>query len=188
MTMLTTQITTSRLQLRVLNPEDAPLLQAYLIKNRLHLAAWEPVRDDSFFTLEQCRQRLISSCLTIEAGQSLALAVFLQNSPQLIGTCNFSNIVRGVFQACHLGYAIDAEAEGQGYMLEAVQAGIQHMFQQQGLHRIMANHVPENIRSAALLQRLDFAREGLAKSYLKINGVWRDHVLNSLVNVDDTDG
>ena len=183
--MLTTTITTSRLQLRVLNPEDAPLLQTYLLKNRIHLAPWEPARDDSFFELEQCQQRLISSCLNIEAGQSLALAVFLKNSSQIVGTCNFSNIVRGIFQACHLGYAIDAEAEGQGYMLEAVQAGIQHMFHQQGLHRIMANHVPENTRSAKLLKRLDFEREGLAKFYLKINGVWRDHVLNSLVNLAD---
>lgn len=70
-------------------------------------------------------------------------------------------------------------------MMEAVQAGIQHMFQQQGLHRIMANHVPENIRSASLLKRLGFEQEGVAKSYLKINGVWRDHVLNSLVNLAD---
>ncbi|MET3116118.1 ribosomal-protein-alanine N-acetyltransferase [Undibacterium sp. GrIS 1.8] len=183
--MLTTAITTTRLQLRVLNPEDAPLLQTYLLKNRTHLAPWEPARDDSFFELEQCQQRLFSSCLNIETGQSLALAVFLKNSSQIIGTCNFSNIVRGIFQACHLGYAIDAESEGQGYMMEAVQAGIQHMFQQQGLHRIMANHVPENIRSASLLKRLGFEQEGVAKSYLKINGVWRDHVLNSLVNLAD---
>ena len=162
----TITITTTRLQLRVLNPEEAPLLQTYLLNNRAHLAPWEPARDDSFFELEQCQQRLINSCLHIEAGQSLALAVFLKNSSQIIGTCNFSNIVCGIFQACHLGYAIDTNSQGQGYMTEAVQAGIQHMFQQQGLHRIMANHVPENTRSASLLKRLDFEREGLAKSYL----------------------
>jgi ribosomal-protein-alanine N-acetyltransferase len=46
----------------------------------------------------------------------------------------------------------------------------------------MANHLLDNPRSAKLLQRLGFVREGLAKDYLRIDGEWRDHVLNSLTN------
>jgi ribosomal-protein-alanine N-acetyltransferase len=69
-------------------------------------------------------------------------------------------------------------------MFEALQASIAYMFHEQDLHRIMANHVPENVRSAALLQRLGFEREGYAREYLKINGIWRDHVLTALVKPD----
>lgn len=178
--MLTEAIQTERLQLRILLPEHAPLLQAYLLENRAHLAPWEPLRNESYFTLEQCEERLFHSFRQMEAGTAVCFALF--SGEAMIGSCNFNNIVRGVFQACHLGYAIAQSHQGQGYMAEAVQAGIRHIFEVEGVHRIMANHVPENLRSAALLQRLGFEREGYAKSYLKINGVWRDHVLTALVN------
>lgn len=182
MSLLTEPILTERLSLRILAPEDAGILQVYLLANRSHLAYWEPLRTEEYFSLEQCRQRLVGSYLNMEAGSALHLAVFLSGSPQMIGICHFSNIVRGVFQACHLGYAIAKEYQGQGYMREALQAGISHMFQQVGLHRVMANHIPDNLRSAKLLQSLGFEREGYAKSYLKINGRWQDHVLNALLN------
>lgn len=178
--MLTEALVTDRLQLRILLPEHASLLQAYLLANRSHLAPWEPLRSNDYFTLEQCQERLFQNFRQMENGSAVYFAVC--SGEQMIGSCNFNNIVRGVFQACHLGYAIALSHQGQGYMYEAVQAGIRHIFEAEGLHRIMANHVPENLRSAALLQRLGFEREGYAKSYLKINGVWRDHVLTSLIN------
>ena len=173
-------IQTARLQLRVLMPEHASLLQDYIVSNRAHLARWEPTRDEDFFSLEKCEERLLANHRLQEAGLAVNFAVCLEQ--KMIGICNFSNIVRGAFYACHLGYAIAEQQQGQGYMYEAVQAGIAHMFEQQGLHRVMANYVPENQRSAALLERLGFEKEGYAKSYLKINGVWRDHVLTALVN------
>ena len=52
---------------------------------------------------------------------------------------------------------------------------------------IMANHLAANYLSARLLQKLGFTRECVAKDYLKINGAWRDHVLNSLTNHDWTE-
>lgn len=176
-------IATARLQLRVLSPEHAPVLQDYLQTNRAHLTPWEPARDEDYFTLEKCEERLHAGYRLMEAGLARQFAVFLDE--KMIGICNFSNIVRGVFQACHLGYAIAGQHQGQGYMYEAVQAGIAHMFRQHGLHRIMANYIPENLRSKALLDRLGFEKEGYAKSYLKINGEWRDHVLTALINPDN---
>jgi ribosomal-protein-alanine N-acetyltransferase len=50
------------------------------------------------------------------------------------------------------------------------------------LHRLQANHRPENLRSAAVLQRLGFHREGVAPQYLFIDGAWRDHVVNAKIN------
>lgn len=176
-------IATARLQLRTLMPEHAPMMQEYLLENRSHLAPWEPVRNEDFFSLEKCEERLLANSRLIDAGLAMHFAVCM--GQKMIGTCNFSNIIRGVFHACNLGYAIAEKQQGQGYMQEAVHAGIKHMFQQQGLHRVMANYVPENQRSGALLERLGFEKEGYAKSYLKINGVWRDHILTALVNQDN---
>jgi ribosomal-protein-alanine N-acetyltransferase len=81
-----------------------------------------------------------------------------------------------------LGYAIDAQRQGQGLMHEALIAAIVHAFDVLRLHRIQANYVPDNVRSGRLLQRLGFRKEGLAANYLYINGAWRDHVLTALLN------
>ena len=70
-------------------------------------------------------------------------------------------------------------------MHEALTAAIAHVFNAMQLHRIMANYRPQNERSARLLARLGFEPEGEARAYLKINGVWADHVLTALINLND---
>ena len=65
-------------------------------------------------------------------------------------------------------------------MFEALQATLGHAFEVLRLHRVQANHLPENHRSARLLRRLGFRIEGLARDYLYVNGAWRDHVLTAL--------
>jgi len=67
-------------------------------------------------------------------------------------------------------------------MFEILEGAIHYMFTDQAIHRVMANYIPGNERSEKLLSRLGFEREGLAKSYLQIDGRWRDHVLTSKVN------
>ena len=100
----------------------------------------------------------------------------------ILGACNYTNIVRGAFHACHLGYQIGREHEGRGLMAEALRATNAFMFEVVALHRVMANFRPENDRSRRLLARLGFVEEGFARDYLYIDGAWRDHVLTSLVN------
>jgi ribosomal-protein-alanine N-acetyltransferase len=109
--------------------------------------------------------------------------VCLHDDPhRVIGRVNYTQIARGPFQSCMLGYAIDGVHEGRGLMREALEATIEHVFTVIGLHRIQASFVPDNHRSGRLLERLGFAREGLAKNYLYINGAWRDHVLTARLN------
>ena len=100
----------------------------------------------------------------------------------MIGRINYTQIARGPFQSCMLGYAIDHAHEGQGLMREALEATIEHVFAVLRLHRIQANYVPDNARSGRLLERLGFVSEGLAKDYLFIDGAWRDHVLTARLN------
>lgn len=175
-------VVTERLSLQLLPPTQAQQLAAYLLENRSHLARWEPFREESFFEVEYCARRLELALKNYSAGSALSLAMLGKLNGQLIGLCNFSNIIHGQFQACHLGYSIGAPWQGQGLMFEALTAAIRHVFGELGLHRIMANHLPENLRSARLLAALGFEKEGFARSYLKINGQWQDHVLNSLIN------
>ncbi len=70
-------------------------------------------------------------------------------------------------------------------MREILEAGINYAFEELKLHRIMANYIVENDRSGRLLASLGFETEGVAKSYLKINGRWQDHQLTSKLNPND---
>jgi ribosomal-protein-alanine N-acetyltransferase len=158
-------------------------VQAYLLQNRNFLQPWEPSRDDAFFELAAITERLETLADKTASGEALHLLIFSHGN--IIGACNVSNVVRDAFQACHLGYALSESGQGQGLMHEALTAAIAHVFNAMQLHRIMANYRPENQRSARLLARLGFEREGEARAYLKINGVWADHVLTALINPDD---
>lgn len=174
------RLVTSRLVLEVPEPEAAPLVADYFLRNKDHLRRWEPPRPDGFTTEAFWRERLAQS--RIEMLQEQAVRFFLLREGRVVGAANFTNIVRGPFQACFLGYQIDGQLEGQGYMSEALRAAIAWVFSELGLHRIMANHLPENVRSGALLKKLGFAVEGYARDYLYIDGAWRDHVLTALTN------
>lgn len=180
------RLVTHRLILRPPQLNDAPALQQFCIANRHHLQPWQPVRPAGYFGLNAVEQRIAHVEQERLAGRALHFLVLTQrtddNPEEIVGECNFSNIVLGVFQACHLGYALAAHAQGRGLMNEALSAGIAYVFEELGLHRIMANYLPHNERSARVLATLGFEREGLARAYLKINGEWADHILTSLIN------
>lgn len=183
--MDTMSITTQRLRIV---PADASLAQdlaRFYGDNRERLRQWEPTRDLCFYSLENTRGRLIERELEIARGTGFFFILLEAESGRIVGECNFTNVVRGPFQACHLGFSLDGGREGSGLMQEALSACIAYLFDTVQLHRIMANYQPKNLRSERLLERLGFAREGYAKSYLKINGVWEDHVLCSLIRPDD---
>lgn len=175
-------LSTVRLELRPATAEDAAAVLAWQRANRTHLQAWEPLRADAFYTLEAQRARLQAQADATASGAALHWLIVCKQRDVLIGECALTNLVRGVFQACHLGFALAASAQGQGLMAEALGSVIEHAFAELDLHRIMANYRPENLRSAQLLRRLGFEREGFARAYLKINGQWADHVLTSLLN------
>lgn len=176
------RLVTDRLILRPPLGGDAAQIRAYHLDNRDHLQPWQPTRSPGFFDIEYVIRRISFIEHERLAGRCLHLLVCERDSGQMIGECNFSNIVLGVFQACHLGYSLAQHAEGKGLMREALRGAIDHVFDDLELHRIMANHRPENLRSARVLEALGFVREGFAPSYLNIDGQWADHVLTALVN------
>ncbi|WP_242468454.1 GNAT family N-acetyltransferase [Burkholderia plantarii] len=176
------EIATARLELTPAREQFVHALREYCIENRAHLQPWEPLRAKEFFEVESVAERLSVMARHNASGHAVHFLLILSETGEMVGECNFTNIVRGPFQACHLGFSIAKRFEGRGLMHEALTPAISYIFEQVGLHRIMANFRPENIRSAKLIERLGFEREGLARSYLRINGVWADHVLTSLVN------
>lgn len=177
-------IKTERLLIRFPEPEEAEKIVTYVVKNREHLEAWEPVRSEKYFTLDFWKKEIKKINSEFFFGQSVRLSIFLKDAPEvtIIGVCNFTNIIRAAFQACHLSYSIDQSYEGQGLMHEALKVAIDFVFKKFKMHRIMANYMPRNDRSGRLLKKLGFVTEGYAREYLKIAGKWEDHILTAKVN------
>lgn len=185
--MQSPNIETEHTRLIVLGLEHAELLLDYYERNRDHLQPWEPLRSAEFYTLDSMRAGIEDDRAKYREGKAVPLSAIEKDTGRMIAGCNLSNIVRGVFQACTLGYAISHDREGQGLMYEIASAGVDYAFSDLRLHRIMANYIPRNIRSERLLQRLRFEREGYAKGYLKIAGRWEDHVLTARINPNPID-
>lgn len=108
-------------------------------------------------------------------GPRLQRHLLSSDDGDLIGVVNASEIVRGAFKSCYLGYYGFSPATGGGRMTEGLRLVIAHLFDVEGLHRVEANIQPGNERSIALVQRLGFRREGFSPDYLFIDGAWRDH-------------
>lgn len=175
---------TARLRLVLPEPADAPRIIRYYEDNKEHLAPWETIRTDEFYTeafwlgeIRQINEEFL-------AGDSLRLCVVdkFDRDAMIVGQCALRNIIRGAFQACYLGYSLHHETVGKGLMFEALNALIPYAFNDMGLHRIMANYIPTNERSGRLLRRLGFMVEGYARDYLFLAGKWQDHILTALVN------
>ncbi len=175
------QLLAGKVRVRPGQTADVPEIVSYFVRNRAHLAPYLPTPRPDFYTEEHWLTRLREAETGYYADRLLNCFVFLDGAPRVVGVTNLFNFVRGAFQACHLGYSIDAEIEGSGVMSTAVRLLVNHAFEALGMHRVMANYMPDNQRSGRLLERLGFAREGFAPKYLRIAGEWRDHVLTARV-------
>ncbi|MDF0601092.1 GNAT family N-acetyltransferase [Psychromarinibacter sp. C21-152] len=174
-------IRTERTTITAAIPADSAALARYSVRNADHLSPWEPERPEGWHSESAWYTRLVANAAEVRAGRYLPLVARLHDETEIVAVANLSNIARGVFQACSIGFSVDAAHEGQGVMREVLEAALGHAFSEMGLNRVMANHLPENTRAAGVLYRLGFEQEGYARRYLKIAGVWRDHVLTARV-------
>jgi len=110
--------------------------------------------------------------------------LFRNSDKALLGAVNLGNIQRGVSQSTSIGYWIGYPFARKGYMNEAIELLLPTIFGEFGLHRIEAATLPNNNASRNLLEKLGFKQEGKAREYLKINGIWSDHIIYSLTESD----
>jgi len=182
------RLTTDRMVVRLVYERDAHRLAEYYAANREFLRPWEPVRDDSHCYPSGWQARLGLITEMQKQGSAYYFILLDPDEHEVLGVANYSNVLRGAFHACYLGYSLGEKWQGQGLMFEALQSTLRYMQRQERMHRIMANYMPHNKRSGDLLARLGFEREGYAKDYLMINGKWQDHVLTALTDKQWTAG
>lgn len=160
--------------IKLLTPEHAQNLLDYYIRNKKHLEPFEPVRDNSFYTYEVQKNILSDSYRQFLNGTAVDLGIFKDD--YLIGKLKLSNIVYGIFKSGILGYSIDKDEQGKGYMKEAVNLVVNYAFQDLDVHRVEASALVDNEPSKHVLIGCGFKELGINKKYLYINGGWKDHI------------
>lgn len=176
------EVAGERIDLKLTGPEDAESYLQYYLKNRDFLAAFEPYKEDRFFTLEGQKQELTERFMQYLNGSTINFGIFKKD--ELIGKIRISNIIPGSFRCATIGYALSKDHLNQGYMSEAVGLICRYAFEEMGLHRLEASTLVDNISSQHVLLNNGFQFLGLNPKYLQINGVWQDHHTYYLLKED----
>ena len=141
------------------------------------LQPWEPSWAEEHLTRKAFTNRVYWAQRAITNGTAVPLFLIRQADDTLLGAITLDNIRRGPAQSGTLGYWVGGPFARHGYMREAIMGVVHHAFASMDLSRIEAACLPENAASRGVLEKCAFKYEGVAQSYLQIDGRWRNHVL-----------
>ncbi len=178
------RIETDRMTLRPPQHSDFRAWSALRQSSAEFLVPWEPTWSSDHLTRKAFTNRVYWAQRSISGGTAMPLFLIRRADETLLGAITLDNIRRGPSQAGTLGYWIGAAYARQGLMREAIEALVHHAFTELDLSRIEAACLPENAASRGVLEKSGFKYEGVAQSYLQINGRWRNHVLYANLRLD----
>ncbi len=178
------KIETERMTLRLPVHADFRAWSGLRAASAEHLMPWEPVWAHDHLTRKAFTNRVYWAKRAEASGTALPLLLIRRSDNLLLGAVTLDNIRRGPVQAGTMGYWIGAAFARQGYMREAVQSVVHHAFTNLDLSRVESACLPENVASRGVLEKSGFKYEGVAQSYLQINGRWRNHVLYANLRSD----
>ena len=178
------RIETERLTLRPPVHSDFRAWAALREASADFLIPWEPAWSRDHLTRKSFTNRVYWAQRSISNGNALPLFLIRRSDGNLLGAITLDNIQRGPSQSGTLGYWIGETYARQGYMREAIEAVAHYAFQALDLSRLQAACLAENAASRGLLEKCGFKYEGVAQSYLQINGRWRNHVLYASLRAD----
>ncbi|WP_111559804.1 GNAT family N-acetyltransferase [Paracoccus sediminilitoris] len=165
-----------RIVLRLPSHSDFGAWTALRSESRDFLVPWEPVWSPDHLSRKSFTNRVYWAARTSKAGTAFPLFL-VRRDGVLLGAITMDNIRRGPAQSATIGYWIGQRHARNGYMREAIGILVHHAFTTLDLSRIEAACLPENAASRGVLEKSGFKYEGVAQSYLQINGRWRNHVL-----------
>jgi ribosomal-protein-alanine N-acetyltransferase len=148
------------------------------------LSPWEPSWADDHLSRKGFSNRVHWAQRAISGGSAVPLFLIRREDHALIGAITLDHIRRGPAQSGTLGYWVGQPHARQGYMREAIAGVVHHAYDRLDLSRIEAACLPENHASRGVLEKCGFKYEGVAQSYLQINGRWRTHVLYAALRPD----
>jgi ribosomal-protein-alanine N-acetyltransferase len=112
-------------------------------------------------------------------------SIIEKQSNDFIGYFGFWRIITEHCRA-EIGYALNPEYWGKGYMYETINRMVRFGFKEMNLHSIEANVNPLNERSKKTLERIGFKKEAYFRENYLFNGDFLDSVIYSLLEKDLT--
>ena len=177
--MKSVTLTTEHLILKTPARGDAIKMWKYYKENLEHFRPWSPAYPSAIRFLPFHRDWIKMERRLQSEETHLRFYIYRKDDSkreEIVGDFTLSNIIRGPFQSCFLGYKMAAAHTGKGWCSEAVSEGVRYVFETLNLHRVEANIMPRNAASIGVVNKLNFTLEGESKSYLRINGQWEDHL------------
>ena len=178
------KLTGQRVFLRPPKRRDELKWQKLRMSSKKFLVPWEPSWDASSCTRRAFLRYFKNSNYLANVDRAYSFLIFKSDDKALLGGINVGNVRRGVAQSASLGYWIGLQYARNGYMKEALNLLIPSLFIDLRLNRIEAATLEDNVASRNLLKKIGFKKEGVLRKYLKINGIWRDHILYGLLEND----
>ncbi len=176
---------TERLELRIPQPDDFAEWARLRRGSEAFLQPWEPAWPRDHLSNRAFRRRVRWARVEAEGSRAFSFLIFARKPLQMVGGITLSNIRRGPSQCGTLGYWVGQDHARHGYMTEATEAVVEYAFDELRLTRLEAACLEENAASRALLAACGFRFEGVARSYLEVDGIVRDHLLFARVAGDD---
>ncbi len=166
---------------------DAEELAAMALRNREFFQEFSPISPEEYYTVDHHLEAIRRNQQERESDKKYSFVVCLGDNGTVIGTVGLSFVVRGPLQSCMIGYSLDRAYNGKGYMTEAVKQVVRYAFEELKFHRIVGEASPRNTGSIRVLEKAGFHKEGIARSNVKINGIWEDHQVLAILNPADED-
>lgn len=161
---------------------EAGAVAAAYLRNRAHLAPWEPPRSEEFYTLAGQRRAIEQKLDLAERG--LAAGWVIGHGADVVGMVNLNNIVMGVLRSASVGYWVDRGHTRRGLAVAAVEHACGEALAL-GLHRVEAGTMLHNEASQRVLRRAGFEHFGTARAFLFVAGAWQDHHLYQRILHED---
>ena len=177
-------ILTARLSLRLPEHRDFREWAKLRHESKAFLSPWEPIWAADHLSRASFTNRVYWSQRAVKNGNAVPLFVFHKEAGQLVGAITLDNIRRGPSQMGTIGYWVGQQYARQGFMSEAIIAMVAHAFGALDLSRVESACLPDNLASRGVLEKAGFKYEGVAQSYIQINGRWRNHVLYAALRGD----
>lgn len=128
--------------------------------------------------------RFCEACaLDWDQGRAFRFAVRDREKRALLGVVGLESLVH-MHRSCEVGYWLSDAATGRGIMTEAARASLDYAFARIGAHRVRIAAATDNHRSLAVIARLGFRFEGIAREAEWCDGRWLDHAVFALLSSD----
>lgn len=173
---------TERLFLAPVDVADGNDLWYAVNGSRAFLQRWLPWVQ--FHTDPGASARFAEACANDwDQGRAVRFTIRERQTRTLVGIVGLEACVH-LHRACELGYWLRRESTGRGYMHEAANACMGFAFKQMGVHRLRVAAATDNHPSLAVIAKLGFHFEGIARQAEWCDGRWLDHATFALLSTD----